>query len=400
MKKIGLFITAIMIFISCTTDKNSDVKETTVKEDKANIKASIDSFYSCLETLNNGKISDFLYNVMIKGDKTEEIEGGYCQEPDENGNLVDVKCKHTTVYLERLSEKFEEQFDEFQIDDKLAFNYTNLKGKYVWDSRQEKWTKSNSNIIEFEFPEYESDKNNCKIVFDVYEDQETNFRVKERHFDNKTGEETEKHVFKSPKLPTKAHVLMTVNKERVFELNISNVTYEVKTNVTIPTRFEMTMFTDPFEGNLTITRSTPEQFQLKYKLTSGAGCGFDLSSTVTLEHSDYDNIDSENGIKSVKGYFSYNALKINYNIDATEVNKLQKKNKELTDEQINKFSDVEVLYNNVKIADLVFNKEENKDFPLTLIYKDGTKEAVKNYFEGFEDRVKNIFSKFTKNDKK
>ncbi len=228
--------------------------------------------------------------------------------------------------------------------------------------------------MEVLFPQYKSTTNNCKLVVDSYEDVETSFKGSK------------------PKLPKKAHLLLTVDGKRTFEVTVSDVNYEVGTNITIPTKATVKFFTNPFESVLKINRSTPKEFEITYDLKSDGDCGYTLYNLVTLNHSEYENIQSLNDFKGVKGYFSHNDLKITYNADVASFNKLNKDEK-LTDKQINDLIDCRVLYKNIKIADVEYESKDEKD-PIYLIYKDGSKESAKDYVNDFEQRIKNVFRKY------
>ncbi len=401
MKKISLLLVSFLVF-ACTSDvkdpSNSVEKKTTVKEDKANIKKSIEQFYSCMKSLNDGGFSDVVYNFVIKG--TKETRREYeCGENE--------KCSYIekSLYLERLIDKGRKLFDDDYLEDRLkndgvGFDFEYFKGRYVWDINKKEWTKTESDIIEIEFPEYGKKKNNCRIVVDLYEDKDVPFKSNEIDFELNSS---------TLRVPLKAHALFTVDGVRKAEVTLSDVNYDESTNLTIPTTLTLEMFADPFNSVFTVKRNTSEKFNINYKFNIGNdACGYELDNILELNHSEYGNIKGLEDAKFLKGSFVLNNLKIVYNVDGAKFkNNLLEEHypkggrkhtdfkdlDKLTNQQINEPFDVEMYYNGVKIADVEYDKTNNEN-PIYFIFENGERESSHSYIQDFEQRMRDIFEKF------
>lgn len=359
-----LFAAVFLTVVSCTESNEPDVANpTTVEEDKENIKANMDSFYSCLETLADGGFSDFFYKAIIKEDVETTHSGSW-------GSYTESES-----WINFTMEQFDRQFGPFNKDN--GFNYNGLKGKYSWDIVEKKWERiADASIIELNFPSvYTGTLNNAVLIVDSYEDIEVSY--------------TNEIV----KLPTKGHLLVTVDNVKTFEIDIKEVTYDVNTNFSMPLKADIQIFTSPFTNSFKFNRVSPTKFNFTYSLSSEGDCGYTFNTDLELNTSDYGNVSSiENDLKKIKGYFSHNNLKITYSFDVTKVKALGKKISELSTNEINTILDSELLYNDIKISDITI--DDKADFPFNMTFKDGEKESAEVYFGDFTKRIEEITKKY------
>lgn len=363
-----LFVSIIsffLVFSSCSKEEEK-AQVTTVKQDKENLEAAMNNFYSCLKTLNDGGFADFIYSSVFKEDVVDVVvnpKGGSYKQKENWVNFV--------------LEKFTNQYGKFLG----GFDYPKFKGKYTWNVADKKWERGESTIVELYFPsKKDGTSNNVKFIVDSYEDTPINH-------------ESEKINF-----PTKGHVYAEIDNEKVFELSFKNIRFDVKTNFSMPLNGEVILYTKPFTHNINFKRVTPLNFDLTYTLKSEASCEYAMNYQIVLNNSDYGNFSKlKKDVKLVKGYFAHNALKFNYTADISKFNNLNKELEDLSDADVNSLFNAELSYNNLKISDVTFDSsidDDNKIY-LYLTFKDGSKESLSKYVGDFREKIKEIFKRFS-----
>jgi len=352
MKKIffSVLVMVMAIIYSCSSDSSSNSSATTVAQDKQNIVNTINGFYSCLNTLDDGDLSNFLLYSLFN-----------------NTNQV-----YNDSWIKTLTDKFELQYGDIVINDKLQF--ANRAGVYTYNVNTQAWTKvSNSSVITLKFPSRQNQTSiDSELSLNSYSDTSTSYNSS------------------TVWLPTAANLTLKRDNNTVFSLSLSNVTFDVNANFTMPTNADITIYTSPFTHTFQWRRTSSTDFQLTYNSTTPQGCGTSIVTNVKLKDADYGNITSvKEDLKTVSGTIIEGDLKIVYAINTDAISAITNP----TPTQINNYSDAEVFYNNVKIGDLTY-QEINGQSEIFIVYSDGTTENVNVYVSDFEDQVRNIFSHY------
>jgi len=343
-------VVTMLTVLSCSKDSGNNQTTTTVAEDKQHITSTFNDFYSCLNALDDGDLSNFmLYSLFNATNNT-----------------------YNDSYLKSLSNQFENQFGKMVINDK--FQFATRTGVYTYNSTIQVWTRqSNSSGITLLFPSTASQSTpDSELTLSTYNDTYTSYNSQ------------------SYWVPNAASLQLKRNGTTVFSLNLSNVTFDTSTNFTMPTNMDLTVFTAPFTHTFHWGRVSSTEFQLTYNSSTPQGCGTSSVTNVKLYDADYGNITSvKDDVKLVNGTLTEGNLKVVYAINVQGLAPYS----DPTPNQINSNADAEVFYNNQKIGDLTYTKVNDK-VEIFIVYTDGTSENVNTYVGDFETRVRSIFSRF------
>lgn len=345
-----LSIVFVTIFYSSCSKNSSDPTGTTVAEDKQNITNTINSFYTCLNTLDDGDLSNFLlYSLFNSG-----------------------ASSYNDSWIKTVSNKFELQYGKMILNDKLQF--ANRAGVYTWNNSTQSFVKtSNSTVITLIFPSKQGlTVNNTELSLNSYSDVSTSYNSVIQW------------------MPSAANITLKRDGVLLFSLNLSNVTFSVATNFSMPTNADVTIYTAPFTHTFTWRRIASTEFQLSYSSSTSQGCATSVLTNIKLKDADYGNITSvKDDLKAVTGTITEGNLKIVYAINTEAISAITNP----TPAQINANSDAEVFYNNTKIGDLTYNEINNKT-EIFIVYSDGTSENTNVYVQDFDTKVRNIFSAY------
>ena len=357
LKNIAIAFLGALLFATCS--KKDDEKEYTAEESKAVVRSTMDNFYNCLQNLNDGGFANFFHDLLFKG-----TERGHQGKTQSWGNF--------------LGEKFEAQdYWDPQKNAEGKFAYQALKGTYTWNKNTELWEKTaNNENVTFIFPATKGATNNGKLVIDQYEDTETTYGNDKVY------------------LPTAAHLYASVDNTKVFEVTVKNVTFDKKTNFTMPLSAHISIYTNPFTTTIQWNRQNPENFIFDFAFSSPQGCTTGLHADIKLTTSDYGNItDLNEAIDKIAITATQGELQIKGNIDVKSINEKTKGGRELSVEQINTYAKAELFKGNSKIADVKYEEENDKGV-IYFIFSDGSREKAEKYVSDFEDRVTQIFKRF------
>lgn len=348
---LGLAVFATVLY-SCSSESSSSSSDspTTVSEDKQNIASTFDGFYNCLNSLDDGELSNFLlYSLFNSGNQ-----------------------EYNDSWIKSLSNKFEAQYGNVFVNNKLQF--ANRAGVYVWNTTSQSWTKqAASNIITLKFPSRQNQTgNDAEFSLNTYNDTSVSYNSE---------------VYW---LPTQVNLTLKRDNNLVFSLNATNITFDVNTNLSMPTNADIVIFTAPYTHNFSWRRTTPVDFQLTYNSATPQGCTNTIVTNVKLKHSDYGNITSvRDGIKTANGYIAVGNLKITYAANVEAIATYD----DPTPAQINNNTNAEVYYNNYKIGNLIYD-ESNSGSKIYIVYADGSRENVDVYVGDFETKVRAIFQNY------
>ena len=354
MKNIKITLLTLVIFsliiISCSKDSGAANSTTTVAQDKQNITNTINGFYNCLNTLDDGDLSNFLLYSLFNTSNQQ----------------------YNDSYMKTMVTNFESQYGKIILNNKLQF--ANRTGIYTWVNASQSWTKvASSSVITLQFPSRQNQSNNdAEISLNSYNDISTSYKSTTYW------------------LPTTANITLKRDGTTLFSLNLANVTFDTSTNFTMPTNADIAIYSAPFTNNFHWKRNSSTDFELSFDSSSTQGCGTSSVTDIKLVNADYGNITSvKDNVKSITGTFIEGNLKVVYAINVQALSAYANP----TPTQINSYSDAQVYYNNLKIGDLTYDKVNNQT-EIFITYSDGTKENINSYVGDFETHVRSIFSNF------
>lgn len=347
---IAFLVITLSVLYSCSDSSDNPATQTTVAEDKQNITNTFNSFYSCLNTLDDGDLSDFLLYSLFNNTNQE----------------------YNDTWIKSLSNKFEAQYGDIILNDRLQF--ANKTGVYTYNVSTESWTKvANSSLITLRFPSVSTQSTiDSELTLSSYNDTSVTY--------------SSNAVW----LPTDVNLTLKRNDVLLFSLNLSNVTFDVNTNFSMPTSATVSIFTSPYSHTFQWSRTTSTQFQFNYNSSTLQGCTTSFNLTVNLQDADYGNITSlEEDVKTVSGSLTQGNLKVVYAINVEAIAAFD----DPTPTQINNNSDAEVFYNDLKIGDLVY-QENNGKSEVYIVYSDGSTENVEVYVGDFQAQIETIFENY------
>ncbi|MCX6184587.1 MAG: hypothetical protein NTX74_06000 [Flavobacterium sp.] len=347
------FLFGIFIY-ACSGDSNSNsnnTSPTTAAQDRQNITNTFNEFYSCLNTLDDGQLSNFiLYSLFNSGNE-----------------------QYNETWLKNLTNQFELQYGVLVLNNRMEF--ASNKGVYTWDNVSQEWTKvASANVIQLKFPSKSDVATlDSELTLNSYADTPTSFNNVDYW------------------LPTNVTGSLKRNGTTVFSINLSNITYNTGTNFSMPLSANITIFTSPFTHTIQWQRITNTDFRLSYSSSTPEGCSansFELN--VKLYDADYANIVSvKDDVKRINGSFTQGNLRVEYMVNVEGLSFYT----DPTPAQVTANSTAEVYYNNQKIGDLSYDELDNQT-EIFITYSDGTRENVDEYTSDFETTVRTIFANY------
>lgn len=338
---------SVLAVSSCKEKKddpnpNNVVMETTVEEDKENIKKGLDEIVVCVEEVKTGQLVSLVKNVFnIKQGDSDDAP-----------------------WLEEMVDSLPLVFDFDAIEANNEFDLNDHDATYSYNSNTKLWDKSNSGSgkIIVEFPSTEGGSNDLKLVVDNYVDQ--------------------KYLIDNEMIPLPKEALLTFsqNGTTLVEINLKKVQYETLQTITIPTYIEASMFLAPLEMDFIARRVNPTLFDAKLTITNSGSCNTEIFAELKLNNNDLENLVDED-FDYLNGYVSNNDLKITSNIGLETLLAIE----DPSDSQINSLTNFEVLYDEKKVADLEYSSTSSEE-KVYLVYKDGSKDdADEVYLAPFAD---------------
>lgn len=338
--------------LRCSEDKDdSTTVETTVVEDKENIQNSLDNMISGMKSLKAGDGVTAFDNFLNMN----------------NGEVLNEN------WIDNLFSNLDEQMDLSYVGDSKRFNFGTHTGTYSWNSFTGNWDKNNSpsDKIVLEFPaEASSGSNNAYLSMSNYNDKNVIFNDEQLW------------------LPTSMIVIVKVDDQEVMNLNLKNVSYD-NSNFSIPVEIDLEMRLEPYDFSVNAFRETSTKFHFDIEYSNNNSDSFSLASDITLNHSDYENLDPENDIKSVAGTVKYEEFSLQYSADIETLLSLD----EPTANQINSLVNIDVYYNSKKIGDLEYRDLDGEE-EVFIVYKDGSSENSSVHYDDFIEDLELITLEF------
>lgn len=352
-KKVMVAIVGAILFAGCSKNESETEQEQVMKEatttarsaEQQSIENTIANFYDCLKKLKPTGFSDFFYDNFFVSSELAENKTWYAY----------------------LSEKFQTQYTP------NGFVFDNAKGTYSWDATRKVWVKTAENVnVTLHFPKNSvTESNNATVVIEDY----TSI------------------IIGKINLPTKGKFTAMVDGNKVMEVDIQGINYGV-----IPTLLSeanIVIYGNPFTTNVSLKKNG-NAYTFSSNTSAPDGCTTTVDGIINLTNNTV--IQTENVNFKDLAFTNFKNLAFNVNfeeltikIDA-DIEGLKNLNKEeYSVEDMNAFVKVEVLSNNRKVADLVYNEDANGKYDPDLVLLDGTSDKAGNYFSYFSNKVKHVF---------
>jgi len=347
-----LFVT--LTFFACKKDEGTNepaIVETTVEEDKANIRSTLDNMLVCVDDMSSSRAIDVLLRDFLS------ISEGEVYNEDWSADL---------------GEEFGYVFDFDHIDENQRFNLVHHAGWYSFNHDSGTWGKnpSTDNTITIQFPTSpDLTANNSIIVIDQYTDQLINI----------DGDE----VY----APKRIHAYMNVDGEKVFELNLSDVTYDDNASFEIPVAIDASLFMAPMTIDLDVTRNSNTEFSGMLAFNDGSACRMSIEADLELADDDFENL-TEESIEKVHAKVRLGDMTVQSLAGLADLFSMD----DPTTAEVNSLLDLDVLFQDVKIADLDYDDDE-ENFVIT--YKDESSESAASYMDEFMTDLEALVTEFT-----
>lgn len=324
---------------------------TTVPQDKANIEASLDATLQCISTFENGlAIETILTDFMGLS----------------NGDTLNLEWIEDL--MSGLSEVIPES-EESRLDMDL------FEGTYRYKHSDGTWTRTEDQDgkVVIRFPSSPSEtSNNGTITIGNYSDTEVTI-----------GEEP---IY----LPTSVELTLVVDGESIIELDLNSVEYANNADFQIPIAIDLGLYVNPYSISLVVENTTGEEFSLDLDFSDDTDvCATGVHVEVELDGTDYQNLTEQDLLEaSFKLYTNDLAIQSGGGIPAI-LNATDP-----TIAQINSWLDLEVLYKDIKIADIVLEEGAEEEIIVLLEFKDDSTEDAADYYQDFIDELEMMLTDY------
>ena len=328
-----------------------DPVPTTVEQDKDNIQASLDATLQCISTLETGlAIETILTDFMGLS----------------NGDTLNLE------WIEDLMSGLSEVIPESQ-ESRLDMDL--FEGTYRYKHGNGTWTRTEDQdgkiVIRFPSSPAES-SNNSTITIGNYSDTEVTI-----------GDEP---VY----LPTSVELTLVVDNESIIEIDLNSIEYANNADFQIPIAIDLGLYVNPYSISLVVDNVSGEEFSLDLDFSDDSDvCATGVHVEVELDGTDYQNLTEQDLLEaSFKLYTNDLAIQSGGGIPAI----LNAEDPSVP--QINAWLDLEVLYKNVKIADVVLEEGAEEEIIVLLEFKDESTEDAANYYEEFIEELEMMITTY------
>ena len=304
------------IFSCANDDDDTMIVETTVEDDKANVQQSFDDLVSCVQEVKDSRSFTELFTNFL--------------------NMSDGEVMNE-AWVNSLTEELESVFDFDHVETNSAFVMAHHAGSHIYNASTSTWSKINdvSDRIVLRFPSQPNQmNNNVEFVLDDFSDKVVEI----------DGE--------SMSLPTSMHAYINVDQSKIFELTLSKITYADNSGFQIPVEIDASLFMEPVTLDFDVSRLSTTSYEMGFSLTNDGICDMSIQSQVELEDDDFENLDM-NSIDRAAVQVNLGKLSFRTMGDLASLLAIE----EPTDDQINSMSDVDLFFNDLKIADIEINDD-------------------------------------------
>ncbi len=323
---------------------------TTVEEDKANIQKTFDDMINCVQDMEDSRAVTVFFKKFLNLS---------------NGEVLNQD------WIDNLTETLEGVFDGDHIDtnSKLDLNYH--KGIYSFDAVNNVWTKSTTteDKIIFNFPaEPALLSNNLEVGLDLYTDKRVTI---------------DEDVMS---LPTAMHAYINIDGIKAFEISLSDVVYAENADYELPVEATFQLFMDPMEINISVDRVNSTSYEMDMNFSDGNLCDIGVHAEMELKDDDFENL-STNSLKTANVTIDIGDLSIRTLGDLATLLAID----DPSDAQVNNLLDLTVFFQDLKIADLEIDQEDES---FIIFYKDGSSEDTEVFHDDFWEDIRVIWNKY------
>ena len=328
-----------------------DPVPTTVAQDKENIQASLDAALDCIKTFESGlAIETVLTDFMGIS----------------NGDTLHLEWIDTLT--NRLSNIIPESNDP-RLDMDL------FEGTYTFNPGDTSWTRTDDQnarmVIQFATSPNES-SNNGILTIENYSDTEVII-----------GEG-------SIYLPTSVDVSLVVDGTAIITVDLNSVEYANNADFQIPIAIDLAVYVNPYSLSLVVESISGTDFTVDLDFSDDTDvCATGIHAEVELATSDYQNLTEQDLLKATFA-LTTNDLSIQSNDGIAEILQIT----DPTIAQINAFLNLEVLIDDIKIADVLFDEDEMQNTIILLEFKDESTEDAANYYDSFITELESLFNSY------
>ncbi|WP_424963737.1 thrombospondin type 3 repeat-containing protein [Ekhidna sp.] len=328
-----------------------DPVPTTVEQDKDHIQASLDATLDCIKTFESGLaietvLTDFM--GIVDGD---------------------------TLHLEWIDTLTNRLPDVMPVSEKNGLDMDAFEGTYTFNPADTSWTKSgdqNGRIVLNFATSPDLNSNNAVLTIENYSDTEVSI-----------GEEP---IY----LPTSVDVSLVVDGTEIITIDLNSVEYANNADFQIPIAIDLGVYVNPYSLSLVVDNISGTEFSLDLDFADDTDvCSTGIHAEVKLDGNDYQNLTEQSLLKATFALYS-NDLSIQSTDGIAQILQLE----DPTAAQINEFLNLEVLYQDFKIADIVLEDDEMDGIIVLLEYKDESSEDAANYYEDFIDELETLFTSY------
>ncbi len=328
-----------------------DPVPTTVEQDKDNIQASLDATLDCILTFENGlAIETVLTDFMGIS----------------NGDTVNL------VWIDSLVSRLGEvapQTEESRFDIDL------FEGTYTFNPSDTSWTRAEDQtakvVINFATSP-DKNSNNATLTISNYSDTEVDINESIMY------------------LPTSVDISLVVDGQDVITVDLNHVEYATNAGFQIPVEIDLGLYVNPYSLSLVVDRPSNLEFVLDLDFSDDDDvCATGIHAEVELASDDFQNLTEKDLLKATFALYS-NDMAIQSNGGIAEILQIT----DPTVAQINSFLDLEILINNIKIADVIFEDDGMDGVIVLLEFKDESTVDAATYYDDFILELESIFESY------
>lgn len=323
---------------------------TTVPQDKENIQASLDATLDCIMTFENGLAIETVLTDFLG---------------ISNGDTVNLE------WVESLTDGLSEVAP---TTEESRFDMDLFEGTYTYNHGDGTWTRTEdqNGMVIVEFPSSPDETaNNGTITVSNYSDEEVTI-----------GEEP---IY----LPKTVDLSLVVNDVEVIAVNLNGVTYANNADFQIPVEIDLFVYVNPYSLSINVEKNSNE-YSLDLNFSDDSDfCSTGIRVDAELATNDYQNL-TQQDILGLTFALTSNDLTIQSLDGIAEVLQIE----DPTVSQINAFVDMEVLFKDLKIADLILEEGEGEEITVLLQFKDDSTEDTANYYEDFINELETLFNSY------
>lgn len=330
-----------------------DEVPTTVAQDQDNIQSALDATLDCVMTFESGlAIETVLTDFMGIS----------------NGDTLNLE------WIDTLTNRLP---DVMPASEKNGLDMDAFEGTYTFNPADTSWTMSEDQtgriVLNFATSP-DLDANNASITIENYSDTQVTIGV------------DSEPVY----LPTSVDISLIVDGTDVITVNLNSIEYANNADFQIPIAVDLGLYVNPYSLSLVVDNTSGTEFSLDLDFSDDSDvCSTGIHAEVKLDGNDYQNLTEQSLLKATFAFYS-NDLSIQSTDGIAQILQLT----DPTAAQINEFLDLEVLYQDFKIADIVLEDGGDGSIIVILEYKDGSSEDSAVYYEDFFTELETLFNSY------